>query len=118
MKAQIVEQIELFSGAELQSLEFVPEELEAIEAERVPDLDSITFEDIAGNLEAALEGNAFSRPRPFPINRLPPELKLQIMQHMTWERYQALKRVMNLPDPLEPLKRRMMANSIAATRRR
>jgi hypothetical protein len=30
MKAQIVEQIEFFSEAELESLEFVPEELEAI----------------------------------------------------------------------------------------
>jgi hypothetical protein len=55
MKAQIVEQIELFSEAELESLEFVPEELEAIEAERVPDLDSISFEDIAEGLEAAFE---------------------------------------------------------------
>jgi hypothetical protein len=55
MKTQIVEQIELFSEAELESLEFVPEELEAIEAERVPDLDSISFEDIAEDLVAALE---------------------------------------------------------------
>jgi hypothetical protein len=55
MKAQIVEQIELFSKAELESLEFLPEELEAIEAERVPDLDSISFEDIAEDLEAAFE---------------------------------------------------------------
>jgi hypothetical protein len=53
MTAQIVEQVELFSEAELQSLEFVPEELEAIEAERVPDLDSISFEDIAEALEAS-----------------------------------------------------------------
>jgi hypothetical protein len=56
MKAQIVEQIELFSEAELESLEFLPEELEAIEEERVPDLDSISFEDIAEELEAYFEG--------------------------------------------------------------
>ncbi|NMG08386.1 ribonuclease domain-containing protein [Brasilonema sp. UFV-L1] len=56
MKAQIVEQVELFSEAELQSLEFVPEELEAIEAERVPDLESISFEDIAEDLEAYFKG--------------------------------------------------------------
>lgn len=56
MKAQIVEQVEFFSKAELESLEFVPEELDAIEAERVPDLDSISFEGIAESLEAVLEG--------------------------------------------------------------
>lgn len=55
MKTQVIEQVELFSEAELESLEFVPEELEAIEAERVPDLDSISFEDIAENLEASFE---------------------------------------------------------------
>ncbi len=114
MKAQIVEQVEFFSEAELENLEFLPEELEAIEAERVPDLDSISFEDIAEDLEAVLEGNAFSRPQQFPIHQLPPELKLEIMKHMTWERYQALRRVMNLPDPSPPLRRRMMANSLAA----
>jgi hypothetical protein len=57
MKAQIIEQVEFFSEAELESLGFVPEELEAIEAERVPDLDSISFEDIAKDLEAYFEGN-------------------------------------------------------------
>lgn len=55
MKAQIVEQVELFSEAELQSLEFTIEELEAIEQERVPDLDSISFEDVAEDLAAVLE---------------------------------------------------------------
>jgi hypothetical protein len=57
MKAQIVEQIELFSEAEQESLEFLPEELEAIEEQRVPDLDSISFEDIAEELEAYFEGD-------------------------------------------------------------
>ncbi|MEH2371467.1 hypothetical protein [Nostoc sp.] len=57
MKAQIVEQVEFFSEAELESLGFVPEELEAIEAERVPDLESISFEDIAKALEAYFEGD-------------------------------------------------------------
>ena len=57
MKAQIVEQIEFFSEAELESLEFLPEELEAIEEQRVPDLDSISFEDIAEELEASFEGD-------------------------------------------------------------
>jgi hypothetical protein len=55
MKAQIVEQIELFSEAELESLEFLPEELEAIEEQRVPDLDSISFEDIAEELESSFQ---------------------------------------------------------------
>ncbi len=54
MKAQIVEQVE-FSKAQLQSLEFVKEELDAIEAELFPGLDSISFEDIAEDLEAAFE---------------------------------------------------------------
>ncbi len=66
MKAQIVEQIEFFSEAELESLEFVPEELEDIEAERVPDLESISFEDIAEDLEATLE----ARPNSTVINAL------------------------------------------------
>lgn len=57
MKAQIAEQVEFFSEAELESLEFVPEELEAIEAERVPDLDSISFEEVAKDLEAYFEGD-------------------------------------------------------------
>ncbi len=142
MKAQIVEQVELFSEAELESLEFLPEELEAIEEQRVPDLDSISFEDIAEELEAYfegdmegaelegrggevyLEGNKFSRPsspRPRP-RRLPPEIWLQIMPHMTWERYQAVRRVMGLPDATPAERRRMMNNSLtarlAASRRR
>jgi len=57
MKTQIVEQVELFSEAELESLEFLSEELEAIEAERVPDLDSISFEDIAKDLEVYFKEN-------------------------------------------------------------
>jgi hypothetical protein len=57
MKAQIVEQIELFSEAELESLEFLPEELEAIEEQRVPDLDSISFEEVAKDLEVYFKGN-------------------------------------------------------------
>ena len=57
MKAQIVKQVEFFSEAELESLEFVPEELEAIEEERVPDLDSISFEDVANDMEAYFEGD-------------------------------------------------------------
>lgn len=59
MKVQItkVEQVEMFTEAELESLEFTPEELEAIAQERVPDLDSISFEDIAEDLEALLETN-------------------------------------------------------------
>lgn len=32
----------------------MPQELEAIEQERIPDLDSISFEDIANSLEATL----------------------------------------------------------------
>jgi hypothetical protein len=56
MKTQIVEQIEFFSERELESLEFLPEELEAIEEERVPDLDSISFEEVAKELETYFEG--------------------------------------------------------------
>jgi lysophospholipase L1-like esterase len=63
VKVQIVEQVELFTEAELKSLEFVPEELEIIEEERVPDLDSISFEDIAEDLEAV-----FDRNQPLPAN--------------------------------------------------
>lgn len=56
MKVQLDKQVELFSEAELESLEFVPEELEAIEGERVPDLDSISFEEVAQDLEAFFKG--------------------------------------------------------------
>ncbi len=47
-----ISQVELFTEAELESLEFVPEELEAIEQERVPNLESISYKDIAEDLEA------------------------------------------------------------------
>lgn len=74
MRIQIVEQVELFSEAELESLEFVPEELEAIEAERVPDLDSISFEDIAKELEAYFEegvkGVRLESGNPVLLNRI------------------------------------------------
>ena len=43
---------EQFSELELESLEFLPEELEAIEKEQVPDLDSTSFQDVAKELEA------------------------------------------------------------------
>jgi len=64
MRTQIVEQIELFSEAELESLEFLPEELEAIEEQRVPDLDSISFEDIAEELESSFEAEGLEKWRP------------------------------------------------------
>ena len=38
MTVQIVEQIEYFSPEELETLEFLPEELENIESELYPDL--------------------------------------------------------------------------------
>jgi hypothetical protein len=79
MKAQIVEQVELFSEAELESLEFVPEELEAIEEERVPDLDSISFEEITEALEAALETNGL----PSNFFRLPPELAYRVFRYLS-----------------------------------
>lgn len=55
MKAQIVEQVEFFSEAELESLEFSLEELDAIEEERVPNLESISFDEVAKALESSFE---------------------------------------------------------------
>ena len=55
MTVQIVEQIEYFSPEELETLEFLPEELENIESELYPDLESISIEEVARDLEAFFE---------------------------------------------------------------
>jgi hypothetical protein len=57
MTRQIVENFELFSEAQLESLEFLPEELENIESELYPNLDSISPEKVAKDLEAYFEGD-------------------------------------------------------------
>ena len=57
MTTQIVENLESFSEAELESLEFVPEELENIESELYPNLESISPEEVAKDLEAYFEGD-------------------------------------------------------------
>jgi hypothetical protein len=56
MTTQIVENLELFSEAQLESLEFLPEELENIEFELYPNLESISPEQVAKDLEAYFEG--------------------------------------------------------------
>ncbi|MBD2526673.1 hypothetical protein [Nostoc sp. FACHB-133] len=53
MTTQIVENLELFSEA----LEFLPEELENIESELYPNLESISLEVVAKDLEAYFEGD-------------------------------------------------------------
>ncbi|MBW4605683.1 MAG: hypothetical protein KME22_00290 [Hassallia sp. WJT32-NPBG1] len=80
MKAQTIEQVEFFSEAELESLEFVPEELEAIEAEQVPDLDSISFEEVAKDLEAFFEGD--TEEAKLEMNRLPNELVFNTLKRL------------------------------------
>lgn len=55
MTVQIVEQIEYFSPGELEILEFLPEELENIESELYPDLENISLEEVARDLEAFFE---------------------------------------------------------------
>jgi hypothetical protein len=57
MTTQIVGNLELFSEAELESLEFIPEELESIESVLYPNLDSISLEEVAKDLSAYFEGN-------------------------------------------------------------
>ncbi|QFS52757.1 hypothetical protein [Nostoc sphaeroides] len=57
MTTQIVENLELFSEAQLEALEFLPEELENIESELYPNLDSISLEVVAKDLEAYFEGD-------------------------------------------------------------
>jgi uncharacterized protein YkwD len=71
MTTQIVENLELFSEAQLESLEFLPEELENIEFELCPNLDSISPEQVAKDLEAYFAGKVemtelktLRRPRP------------------------------------------------------
>ncbi|BAY95684.1 MULTISPECIES: ribonuclease domain-containing protein [unclassified Tolypothrix] len=56
MTRQIVENLELFSEAQLEALEFLPEELENIESELYPNLESISLEEVAKDLEAYFEG--------------------------------------------------------------
>jgi hypothetical protein len=56
MTTPIVEGLELFSEAQLESLEFLPEELENIEFELYPNLESISPEQVAKDLEAYFEG--------------------------------------------------------------
>jgi hypothetical protein len=56
MTTQIVEGLELFSEAQLESLEFLAEELENIEFELYPNLESISPEQVAKDLEAYFEG--------------------------------------------------------------
>lgn len=56
MTAHIVE-FELFTEAELETLEFFPEELESIEAELYPNLESISPHKVAKDLEAYFEGD-------------------------------------------------------------
>ncbi|MEH2258256.1 hypothetical protein [Nostoc sp.] len=57
METHILKKVGFFSKAELESLELVPEELEAIEAELVPNLENISFEDVAKELEACFQEN-------------------------------------------------------------
>jgi len=52
MSVQTVEQIEMFSEAELESLQFLPEELAEIQSELNPNLESISLEEVASDLEA------------------------------------------------------------------
>jgi hypothetical protein len=59
MTTQIVEGLELFSEAQLESLEFLPEELENIEFELYPSLESISLEVVAKDLEAYFEQTGF-----------------------------------------------------------
>lgn len=51
MTVQTVEKIEMFSEAELETLQFMPEELELIQSEQIPDLESISLEEVARYLE-------------------------------------------------------------------
>ncbi|GAA6617958.1 hypothetical protein [Scytonema sp. NUACC26] len=57
MTTQKVENLELFSEAELEALELLPEELEGIESELHPNLESISLKEIAKDLEAYFEGD-------------------------------------------------------------
>jgi hypothetical protein len=55
MTTRIVKGLELFSEAQLESLEFLPEELENIEFELYPNLESISPEQVAKDLEGYFE---------------------------------------------------------------
>lgn len=56
MTTQIVGNLELFSEAEIEALEFLPEELESTESELYPNLESISLEKVAKDLKAYFEG--------------------------------------------------------------
>jgi hypothetical protein len=55
MEARMVKQFEPFSKAELEILEFLPEELTNIEVELIPSLESLPPEKVAKNLEVYFE---------------------------------------------------------------
>lgn len=55
MSAQTIEQIEMFSEAEMETLQFQLEELEDIQSELIPNLESISLEEVARDLEAYFE---------------------------------------------------------------
>lgn len=55
MTVLTTENVELFSEEELENLEFLPEELEDITSEQIPDLESISLKDVARDLEAFFE---------------------------------------------------------------
>ncbi|NJL78426.1 MAG: hypothetical protein HC917_05470 [Richelia sp. SM2_1_7] len=73
MIVKTIELIESFSEADLEFLEFLPEELEQIESELYPDLENISFEDVAEEMKAYLEAGkgkgkitAVVKPKPNP----------------------------------------------------
>ncbi|NEQ28598.1 MAG: hypothetical protein F6K28_58455, partial [Microcoleus sp. SIO2G3] len=57
MTTQIVENLELFSETEQEALEFLLEELENIESELYPELESISPEKVSKDLEVYFQGN-------------------------------------------------------------
>ncbi|NJM23880.1 MAG: hypothetical protein HC907_37435 [Richelia sp. SM1_7_0] len=56
MIVKTIELIESFSEADLEFIEFLPEELEQIESELYPDLENISFEDVAEDMESYFTG--------------------------------------------------------------
>jgi hypothetical protein len=89
MITQIVENLESFSEAQLEALEFLPEELENIESELYPSLESISLEEVAKDLEAYFEGDIEQAGletrlrRPPRLQDLPTELLLKIGTYLS-----------------------------------
>ena len=101
MPAHTIEaDLEQFTEADTESLEFAPEDLEGLEAESMEsiNLEDVNPESVAESLESLMEGaeangygNGYTRPRPSPSS----SVNKQLLKTFTIIVKQLLKKIMN-----------------------